>query len=452
LQFPENGTVGVTSSQAREGTKALQVDVEPSSPQGSQRVEIRPADERAAGGHDGEDRWYGFSAYFPEEFKVAVAEGELPTGTWNIFTQLHHTNAGLDCTTSLGPPLSFNVRYIKAGFKYAGETETSVPVSGDYITVGFNGGEINEACNKALGETNQHVLAPLERGHWYDFVLHTRWTVEQGALGDSVSEVWLDGKQILGNETTSVSTPTEYWHGSPEIHNTDAYLQFGLYRGPSAEGSTSRLFLDSYRTGNSYSQVASESRFTAPHVEAETFGVNLKGAGLPELATNLGTFKCAGTSLEGVAAEPADAVSLDPSYGECEITSGGTKYVASVKPNGCHYVLDVRDDIASPYSGIWGVACKNADEAIEYKLTKNAANCLKLKPQAGHEGITFSESGEGVGRKVSLSAEVKGFEYEWVGVCGKNLVRTDGVMSGASTLSATDETGAQIGVWLAGEP
>jgi hypothetical protein len=34
----------------------------------------------------------------------------------------------------------------------------------------------------------------------------------------------------------------------------------------------------------------------------------------------------------------------------------------------------------------------------------------------------------------------------------QNLVRTDGVMSGASTLSATDETGASIGAWLAGEP
>jgi hypothetical protein len=94
------------------------------------------------------------------------------------------------------------------------------------------------------------------------------------------------------------------------------------------------------------------------------------------------------------------------------------------------------------------VAC----EAIEYRLTKSASNCLKLKPQVGHDGIAFSQSGEGAGRKVGLGAEVKGLEYEWVGVCGKNVVRTDGTMSGASTLTATDESGAQIGAWLAGEP
>ena len=77
---------------------------------------------------------------------------------------------------------------------------------------------------------------------------------------------------------------------------------------------------------------------------------------------------------------------------------------------------------------------------------------MKLKPQQGHEGVAFSQSGEGAGRKVGLSAEVKGLEYEWVGVCGKNLVRTDGVMSGASTLAASEESGTQIGAWLVGEP
>lgn len=34
----------------------------------------------------------------------------------------------------------------------------------------------------------------------------------------------------------------------------------------------------------------------------------------------------------------------------------------------------------------------------------------------------------------------------------QNLVRTDGAMSGQTTLTASDEDGVQIGAWLAGEP
>jgi len=71
--------------------------------------------------------------------------------------------------------------------------------------------------------------------------------------------------------------------------------------------------------------------------------------------------------------------------------------------------------VASPYAGTWGVACKEPGEAIEFKTTKSAYNCLKLHPQEGHDGVAFSESGEGTGRKLGLNAEVGGVEYEWMG-------------------------------------
>jgi Polysaccharide lyase len=303
---------------------------------------------------------------------------------------------------------------------------------------------------RASTATKNYILAPLEREHWYDLVLHTRWTPEKGGPGNSVSAVWLDGKQMLGNETIPVSMPTEFWHGSPAIHNTDAYLQFGLYRGPSAEDPASRLFLDSYRTGNSYSQVAPESRLLTPHVEAETFGAMLKGAGLPELVTSLGTFKCVGTSLEGVAANPTAQLAFQPKYGECEITSGGTKYVASVKTNGCRYVLGVKN-AGPPYVGTWGVACEKEGEAIEFKLTKSASNCLKLYPQAGLDGLSLSNTGEGAARVIEMAAEVKAIKYEWLGVCGKET-RSDGVFKGLTTLTASDSGGKGIGAYLTGAP
>jgi len=54
-------------------------------------------------------------------------------------------------------------------------------------------------------------------------------------------------------------------------------------------------------------------------------------------------------------------------HGECGITVGATHYVASVETGGCHYSLGVREDVASPYAGTWGVACEEPGEGIEFK-------------------------------------------------------------------------------------
>jgi hypothetical protein len=374
-------TTSVTSNQAREGTKAMQVDVDSTSwcqcDEGQdpskeiRRAEISPPNGRAAGGHYGEDRWYGFSVYFPETFKVPQAEAPFVGGTWNIFAQWHALyNDGLDCTQEAGGvAIAFNARYWKAnGYRNPGQSETATPVSGDYLEVEFEGGQLldleGKACHETAEGTVRYVIAPLHRGQWYDFVLHTRWTPEKGGPDNSVSEVWMNGKQVLGNDSVPVSTPTLLWHGSPGVHSNNVTLQTGLYRGPSAEDPTTRLFLDSYRAGNSYGQVAPEVH--SPRIDAESYSATLKGGGLPELSTNLGAFKCAGAALEGTATNAASQLNLAAKYGECEITSGGTRYVASVKMNGCHYVLGVKN-AGPPYKGTWGVACEKEGEAIEFK-------------------------------------------------------------------------------------
>jgi len=118
----------------------------------------------------------------------------------------------------------------------------------------------------------------------------------------------------------------------------------------------------------------------------------------------------------GRGAGPTNALPLTQGYGECGITSGGTHCVASVKANGCHYNLGVREDVAS------------------------------------HDGVAFSQSGEGTGRELGLRAEVQGVEYEWLGVCGSGEIRSDGIFSGNTTLAGEDEAGRPTGVWLGGEP
>jgi hypothetical protein len=185
----------------------------------------------------------------------------ITASTWNIFAQWHGTSRGPDelgCPdVPTGLPVAFNVRHYKAGaHTNPGETETATPVDGDYIEVEFGGGEVTADCMNAVTPVKRYVIAQLERTRWYDFVLHSRWTQLEGGPGNSVSEVWLDGQQVLGNQTIPISQPTLAWRLSPDMHTTEEYLQFGLYRGPSLDDPPTQLYIDAMRRGNSYSEVA----------------------------------------------------------------------------------------------------------------------------------------------------------------------------------------------------
>jgi Concanavalin A-like lectin/glucanases superfamily len=181
------------------------------------------------------------------------------SSTWNIFTQFRHTHEGnLGCTEDPGGvPISFNARYYKAGaHTNPGQIEPATPTSGDYIEVGLNGGEVTADCSDTVKSPEQYVIAKLQHSHWYDFVLHARWTTEEGGPGNSITEVWMDGEQVLGDQSTPISRPTLSWRESPDQRNTGAHRQFGLYRGPSYEDPTSKLYIDAVRSGDSYEQVA----------------------------------------------------------------------------------------------------------------------------------------------------------------------------------------------------
>lgn len=379
-------------------------------------------------------------------------------GTWNIFSQLHHGDTGLDCATSLAPPISFNARYWKAnGHTNPGESQTATPVDGNYLEVEFNGGEITSVnggeCNKIVKPTQAYVIAPLQRGQWYDFVLHTRWTTEEGGPGKSVSAVWMNGKQVLGNQTTPIHVPTLFWHGNPAVHNTEVGWSFGLYRGPSAEDPTTRHFLDSFRTGESYAQVAPKTH--APKIEVESYSAVLKGGGLNAFTTSKGAFSCKESGLQGTIGSASRQLALAAEYDKCTATA--SNYFSTVTMNSCHYNLGMKN-AAPPYVGTLGVACEKGGDVIDYKYFTSSGGTLlcdaKIGPQAGLEGIALSNTGEGAKRGVGIAAEVKGVKYELNGglSCSTPEVRTDGVISGAATLLGADEKGAQIGAWLAGEP
>lgn len=195
------------------------------------------------------------------ESDLTIGASDVPGGGAavldTIFMQWHGVNGGLDCEMPSGnPPIAFHVRRFTANqWTNAGDTKTATPVTGDYIYVTFAGGELDANCTAVQPFPFTYVLAPLERERWYDFVLHTKWTTETGSPEKSVSEVWLDGKQLLGDDSYAVTRPNLYWHGTQAVRDPMTNMQLGIYRHVSGSQPTSRLYIDAVRRGNSYGEV-----------------------------------------------------------------------------------------------------------------------------------------------------------------------------------------------------
>jgi hypothetical protein len=163
------------------------------------------------------------------------------------------------------------------------------------------------------------------------------------------------------------------------------------------------------------------------------------------------TTTCSETGLSATLGEARSELALTPSYASCK--TAGLSTAANM--HSCHYTLEVIG--ADPnYAGKLGVACAEENDAIEFNVfnSKGAMICaVKIGPQAGIEGVGLTDGG-GAEQGIGLEAEVKGVHYALSGSnCGTTPGSySDGVLKGKPTLTATDEAGHPIDVWLAGEP
>lgn len=200
--------------QKQKGRASVVTDVEGAPPRQGRyalRVEVRPGDNNVAGsgsgertelligagltdGQEGRESYWAWSTYFPANFTA-------PAGTWNAFTQFHQT----------GPTGQANIQFDVRDLK----------------TIGLRvmGGDFGAPTLKSF------ALAPLQRGHWYDFLFHVKWSPD-GRVG--FVEVFVDGFQIV----PKTFTPTLY-------RGQGAYLKMGYYR--SAYGQTSVVYADAVR-------------------------------------------------------------------------------------------------------------------------------------------------------------------------------------------------------------
>lgn len=457
LRYPFDGFLDTRSTQARDGAQAMHVEIDSSvgEPEGIRRVEARYPNLRAGGGHIGEDNWYGFSVYFPEGFNVPRSDDpEASKSTWNIFTQWQAPDDEINeegCEPSLSPPISYGVRHYKAGaHTNPGASETATPVDGDYINIGFYGGEIAEDCSAPIKSKEFYVVAPLERGRWYDFVQHTRWTTEEGAPGDSVSEVWMDGKQILGDQTTPINMPSLFWYETEALNTPNAHPQFGIYHGPSEEDPPSELFIDAVRSGDSYAEVASDHE---PRLEADEYPATLSATSTGSSFTVApGTFKCEEATVQSQMANPSKQLELSVGYSEC---SANDTYPSLVQMNSCTYTLEV-DNTSKPYSGEVGVVCIEEGDAIEFVAYldgeyETPVCTAKIPAQEGVGGSSLASTVENDHSGLSIEGAAEGLEYELSGLCGGGL-QSDGVLTnGGVTLTAENEAADATSAYLAGD-
>ena len=180
LRAVEGGRVRRGSMAARFEVRAGDTDVAGSGE--GERTEVF-LDDRHTGASEGETQWWAWSTYFPTDF-------DPPPGAWNVFTSFHHTGSTGQAN------IHFDVR--------------------DRTSIGLRvlGGSFDAPAKKDF------VLAELQRGKWYDFVFHVKWS----SSGSGFVEMWVDGKRVV----PLTQTPTLY-------EGQGVYLKQGYYRSPHAQ-------------------------------------------------------------------------------------------------------------------------------------------------------------------------------------------------------------------------
>lgn len=174
-----------------------------------ERAETRASQEQTDG-YEGHESWYGWSTYFPSDFNP-------PTGSWNIFTQFHETNAD-----GCPPNIAFQADTSKSPTR---------------IKVRVRGG------STALCKPSSDRIwrpATLMTDTWYRFVVHVRWSSDP-AVG--FVELWLNGQRVV--PLTALAT-LYVGQGS--------YLKQGFYRSDSSL--TSVIYHRGAKRGDSYNAVA----------------------------------------------------------------------------------------------------------------------------------------------------------------------------------------------------
>jgi polysaccharide lyase-like protein len=182
---------------------------------------------------EGAEQWYHTSIEFPWPFRSS------PQTAWNWVAEWHNwpnsvccANLALtvDTTSRHGPRRGRGLRRETLSLRVMGGGDPRHPVDV------YGGNAADDPRVRTRWFVGDGVL---DRGHWYDVLLHVRWS-HRASVG--LVEWWLDGRRV-----TSVSTPTLFWYRDNLEGDRvltpgpgQAYWMLGYYRSRLRDGRLDR--------------------------------------------------------------------------------------------------------------------------------------------------------------------------------------------------------------------
>jgi hypothetical protein len=193
-----------------------------------------------------------------------------------------------------------------------------------------------------------------------------------------------------------------------------------------------------------------------PRFEAEQYPATISGDQDSEdkhLFTLLpgDTIDCEAATLSGEAEAHAPTLTLDPGYSECTAHRPVGNFAATIKPNGCDYVLDAEEAIwGGEYVGSLDIACPE-EKAIEITIS----TCkYEIPAQSGLATVKFKDDAEASPQRFTADLDLTGIEYTYTDALfcpfegsGTNQ---DGKLTGATIFTGENEAEAPTGVRVDG--
>ncbi len=194
--------------------------------------------------------------------------------------------------------------------------------------------------------------------------------------------------------------------------------------------------------------VAASSASAFTKFKADTGTTSFKGsqAGTAKFVTNAGTIECTGGTFRGMVTSGSETETVETSdstaaAGETEAGKKGIEYSGctffifgvSVKNNGCQYKFHASSGQVDIVSG--GGTCSTEG------ITFEGLGCkVHVRPQTGLSGVTYTNSGSGTGKSVTVHPNpVTGITYTAEGCPSGNGTASngtygDGSVSGSSSV------------------
>jgi hypothetical protein len=190
--------------------------------------------------------------------------------------------------------------------------------------------------------------------------------------------------------------------------------------------------------------VAAPAAMAVPELHAEAEHTILTGESTAnsELSLDVGGFQCVAMRFDGTTLmSTTTTFGLTPTFEGC-ILDG---MEAAFTHNGCNWRVHVGPN-EGHLTGSVDFVCPEG-QAMEIHVP---ACTVTVRPQAGLQGVTFTNENEGAERSVILDLNLVGIDYVEHGMACPNVTETtnNGNFQGKVTLTGENTMGAHRGIWV----